>query len=202
MENDILKKKKKEYRLLSIFSSVLLLISLFVVFKNLTKDFDNSTLILSENPEFKIHKKIKTTSYWIELKFKNVKDVYKISGTEYKYVNKDEFTKELLKGDKIEILHSENQIYKLTKDNKEYLNYDLARKHDLKTKLIVGLLYIFVIIFSIWVYSLNDIPKIRFSEKIITLNIDYVFFVLLILLLFILEITIDLNYFFNKEFMT
>ncbi len=202
MENDVLKKKKKEYRLLSIFASVLLLISLFVVFKNLNKDYDNSTVILSENPEFKIHKTIKTTSYWIELKFKNDEDVYKISETEYKYVNKNEFTKDLIKGDKIEILHSENQIYKLTKDNKEYLNYDLARKHDLKTKLIVGLLYIFVIAFSIWVYSLNKIPKINFGKKIIILNIDYVFFGLLILLLFLLEITIGLNYFFNKEFMS
>jgi hypothetical protein len=202
MENDILIKKKKEYRLLSIFVSVLLLISLFVVFKNLNKDYDNSIVILSENPEFKIHKTIKTTSYWIELKFKNDKDVYKISETEYKYVNKNEFTKDLVKGEKIEILHSENQIYKLTKDNKEYLNYDLARKHDLKTKLIVGLLYIFVIAFSIWVYSLNEMPKINFGEKTIILNIDYVFFGLLILLLLILEITIGLNYFFNKEFMT
>jgi hypothetical protein len=201
MENDILRKKKKEYRLISIITSVLLLISLFVVFKNLNKDYINTTATLSENPEFKTHKTIKTTSYWIELKFEEFEDIFKISETEYKYINKNEFSKDLLIGEKIEILHSENQIYKLAKGKKEYLNYDLARKHDLKTKVIVGLLYIFVIAFSVWIYSLNKLPEINFGEKIITLNIDYVFFGLLIFLLFLLEITIGLNYFFNKEFM-
>ena len=77
-----------------------------------------------------------------------------------------------------------------------------ARKHELKLHLIIGILYFSVLIFCFWVYFLNQIPKFQFNNKEIVINIDYLFIGLLVVLLLILQLTIGLNYFFNKQFMS
>ena len=100
MEN-ILFKKKKEYKGTAILITVLLVIALLVSKNNL--NLETKTFVLSEKPKFKESKTVKTANYWIELNFTNSEKVYRISDIEYKYIDKEKFISEVNENDTVQI---------------------------------------------------------------------------------------------------
>jgi hypothetical protein len=193
-------KKKREYRNATLLATLILFLFIFTD-KTIDKNkITEKKLVLTEKPVFKESGR-KFTRYWVELKFEGENKVYEISEADYKYLQPDEFEKEIDQGDTLVISGIENQIYYLKKDGKEYLDFKKARTYDNKRNGILIYQYIFVLIFTICINQLKKKPRLKFLNKLYAINIDALFISLLICNQILIELTIGLDYFFNTKHM-
>lgn len=123
-------KEKKDT--IKIFSFIFLFLTIFTFFSIQhpnEKDLKTIQIKLEGKPIFK-KSTGKNNSYWVELKTTEKK--YKITGIDYMYINKERFIKDIAENEIITISFIEDNIYKLRKNNIEYLKFESAKFHKCK----------------------------------------------------------------------
>jgi hypothetical protein len=161
-----------------IASSAWFIYIIITPFYNYRKDSKEITLVLCENPTFKTIRNAKTTRYSVELNFVDDNSIYEIVGPEYKYLKKEKFKREILKGDTLSLNEYDKKIYSLSKNGINYMSYVDSEKYKKNEIIFMSIIMVFLFIFCLFPLVFENKVKETYLINNISLKYNYIFYLL------------------------
>lgn len=166
------------------------------------KDLKILEVRLTEDPQWKAKHYLKSSSsHWVEIHtFPEDSSLYKISGVDYKFINYNDFKREIKKGDTVVISVKDNQIYTFRKDKSKYMDFDKAQ-HYKKMNERWSLVIFFTIFFCCNIpLAFSERPNIKIGKKIIPVYFNVVLIICLIIVIMVASKTIGWEYVTSGKF--
>ncbi|ANE52547.1 hypothetical protein [Flavisolibacter tropicus] len=142
----------------------------------------------------------KGKNYWIELYFKEEEAKYKISGIDYKYMDYTKFKSEVDAGDTVTILTKDKEIYALSKNGYEYLNFEVAQIHKHKNKLFFRILWVTGLVVCAIALLFKRQPSICISGKRYKVSFGWLLMICLLIAFLLLVKFVGYKYASGEQF--
>ena len=163
------------------------------------QDLTYQTLVLRESPKFiKEHAPRGSVSYSLELNPRRTSLVVK--AIDYKYLKHRSFKQEVKKGDTLKIGIIDNIILTMSKDGKEYLQFDRAQYHKQQNRIFSRYLFSTGFILCLLPLLFREHPKFKVDGEIYKFDFAWLFGLGMITCLLILCFTIGYNFVSGAEF--
>ncbi|HEU4790555.1 MAG TPA: hypothetical protein VFS71_12780 [Flavobacterium sp.] len=156
--------------------------------------------VLENKPTFKEYHS-KSHNYWIELKLINDKRIYEIRSPYYNFLKHEDFINEINSGDTILISEHNNNILSLSKNGKQYWDYEKAEVNNENSNRFLSLLFFPLIIICIIVLLLKKQPFLKLNNKVYKIRFDIIVLITFLITFIVLAENIPFQFIKNGQFM-
>lgn len=163
------------------------------------EDLSYKTITLSADPEFKVHCRKGSCSYWLELSSED--GGYEVNGIDYKYLIHERFKLAVKKGNKVRIGYVGSNVISLSKMGFDFLQFEKAQYHKQQNRLFSRCLFSAGFLLCIFPLFFKETPRLKWDEGVYyKIKLSRVFIIGMILSLIIFTIAIGTNFISGDEF--